>query len=109
MVLAGPHRDDLQILLDGRPARQFASQGQQRSIVLSLKLAELELIHREKGEYPLLLLDDVLSELDNFRRKYLIQFIESSEIQTLLTMTGAEELLTSGTKYTVEQGRIRRG
>ena len=108
MILAGPHHDDLQILMDGRSARHFASQGQQRSIVLSLKLAELELIRREKGEYPLLLLDDVLSELDNFRKEYLIQFIETSEIQTLLTMTGAKEKLAAGTGYIVEQGRIRR-
>ena len=66
------------LLLDDKPARLYASQGQQRSIVLSLKLAELELIRQEKQEYPILLLDDVLSELDRFRRDYLIKFIESS-------------------------------
>ena len=108
MVLIGPHRDDVQILLNDKAARLFASQGQQRSLVLSLKLAELELIRLEKGEYPLLLLDDVLSELDSFRRDYLIQFIESSNIQTLLTMTSAEPHLKSGTLYYVENGHIRR-
>jgi len=108
MVLVGPHRDDLQILLNGKPARLFASQGQQRSLVLSLKLAELELILQEKGEYPLLLLDDVLSELDHFRRDYLIRFIESSHIQTLITMTSADNQLELGTLYRVEQGHIRR-
>lgn len=108
MVLIGPHRDDVQILLNDKSARLFASQGQQRSLVLSLKLAELELIHQEKGEYPLLLLDDVLSELDSFRRDYLIHFIDSSSIQTLLTMTSAEPHLKSGTLYYVEHGHIRR-
>ncbi|MDQ7092450.1 DNA replication/repair protein RecF [Desulfosporosinus sp. PR] len=108
MVLVGPHRDDLHILLNDKPARLYASQGQQRSIVLSLKLGELELIRQEKGEYPLLLLDDVLSELDSFRRNYLIKFIESSRIQTLITMTGAESRLDDGALYHVEQGHIRR-
>ncbi|MDA8223307.1 DNA replication/repair protein RecF [Desulfosporosinus sp.] len=108
MILVGPHRDDLQILLNNKPARLYASQGQQRSLVLSLKLAELELIRQEKGEYPLLLLDDVLSELDRFRRDYLIKFIESSRIQTLITMTSADNHLELGTLYFVEQGHIRR-
>lgn len=108
MVLFGPHRDDVQILLNNKPARLYASQGQQRSLVLSLKIAELELIRQEKREYPLLLLDDVLSELDRFRRDYLIKFIESSRIQTLITMTSGETQLESGALYRVEQGHIRR-
>ena len=108
MVLIGPHRDEIQILLNDKPARLYASQGQQRSIVLSLKLAELELIRQEKGEYPLLLLDDVLSELDSFRREYLMKFIESSCIQTLITMTTAETHLESGALYVVEKGHLRR-
>ncbi len=108
MVLVGPHRDDLQILLNNKSGRLYASQGQQRSLVLSMKLAELELIRQEKGEYPLLLLDDVLSELDRFRRDYLIKFIESSHIQTLITMTSADNHLELGTLYRVERGHIRR-
>lgn len=107
MVLVGSHRDDLQILLNNKPARLFASQGQQRSIVLSLKLAELELINHEKGEYPLLLLDDVLSELDHLRREYLIKFINSSRIQTIITMTSADTHQL-GALYRVEKGHIRR-
>ncbi|AFQ42114.1 DNA replication/repair protein RecF [Desulfosporosinus meridiei] len=108
MILIGPHRDDLQIFLNDKPGRLYASQGQQRSLVLSLKLAELELMRQEKGEYPLLLLDDVLSELDRFRRDYLIKFIESSKIQTLITMTSADNHLDLGTVYFVEKGHIRR-
>lgn len=109
MVLVGPHRDDLQILLNGKSARLYASQGQQRSLVLSLKLAELELIRQVKKEYPLLLLDDVLSELDYFRRDYLMKFMESAPMQSLITMTSAEKHLSAGTLYFVEQGHIRRG
>jgi DNA replication and repair protein RecF len=60
----GPLTDDLDIMIDGVSTRKFGSQGQQRTAALSLKLAEIELIKEEKGEYPILLLDDVLSELD---------------------------------------------
>lgn len=108
-VLVGPHRDDLQIILNGKSARLFASQGQQRSIVLSLKLAEIEIIRKSKGEYPILLLDDVLSELDQFRRKYLMEFINSTGIQTLITMTSADEVqVDAGLMFQVDQGRVRR-
>lgn len=109
MILVGPHRDDLQIMLNGRPARLYASQGQQRSIVLSLKLAELEIIFKDKGIFPLLLLDDVLSELDNIRREYLLSFINKSLTQTLITMTSADEpLVKTGAVFRVDQGNIRR-
>ena len=109
VILIGPHRDDLRISLNEKSAKHFASQGQQRSIVLSLKLAELEIIREEKGEYPLLLLDDVLSELDSFRREYLIEFINSSPIQTLMTMTSADEpQVKAKAGFKVHQGKIRR-
>jgi len=109
MILTGPHRDDLRISLNDRSARLYASQGQQRSLVLSLKLAEMEIIKEDKGEYPLLLLDDVLSELDSLRREYLVQFINSSAIQTLMTLTSAEEpQFRAQAGFRVHQGRIRR-
>lgn len=109
IILVGPHRDDLRISLDEKSARNYASQGQQRSIVLSLKLAELEIMKEEKGEYPLLLLDDVLSELDSFRREYLVEFINFSSIQTLMTLTSADEpQVKANAKFKVHQGRIRR-
>jgi DNA replication and repair protein RecF len=69
----GPHRDDLQIQINGRPARDFASQGQQRTAALSLKLAEWELARELRGEYPVLLLDDVFSELDGKRRRQIME------------------------------------
>lgn len=108
MVLVGPHRDDLSFQLNGRSARLYGSQGQQRSIVLSLKLAELEVIQQEKGEYPLLLLDDVLSELDTFRREYLLRFVQTLS-QTIITMTTAESPITQITSlFQVDKGQIER-
>ncbi|MGH7691848.1 MAG: DNA replication/repair protein RecF [Candidatus Dormibacteria bacterium] len=87
--LVGPHRDDFEILLGGRPARQFASQGQQRSLVLAFKVAEVRQHLSLGGETPLLLLDDVLSELDEQRRTGLVRLLseELAVEQTLITAT----------------------
>lgn len=83
---AGPHRDDYDISINGKSLKLFGSQGQQRSSVLSLKIAEIELIYNETGEYPVLLLDDVMSELDENRQKYLMDSIKN--VQTFITCTG---------------------
>ena len=90
-TLSGPHRDDLELLLDGRPARLFASQGQQRSIALSLKLAEVQFLTRKLGESPVLLLDDVLSELDLDRQSHLLALLDE-RVQTFVTSTHARGL-----------------
>lgn len=82
---AGPHRDDLEFQLDGLDVRAYASQGQQRSITLALRIAELNILHEESGEKPVLLLDDVMSELDVERRTNLLTAIEG--YQVLLTCT----------------------
>lgn len=79
----GPHRDDLQITIDGRDVRNFASQGQQRTVALSLKLAELEIFREATGEMPILLLDDVLSELDSRRQARLVKVL--SKCQSIIT------------------------
>jgi len=109
-VLVGPHRDDLLIEINGRPARNYASQGQQRVIVLCLKMAEMEIILNDKGEYPVLLLDDVLSELDEKRRQYLLEYIVSTQKQTVITMTEADKKIESerAAVFQVFQGNIRR-
>lgn len=78
--LYGVHRDDLEIEINGKAARYFASQGQQRSVVLSLKLAEGEVNREICGEYPVFLFDDVLSELDERRRKYILEGIGERQI-----------------------------
>lgn len=85
----GIHKDDLIILLNNKEASQFASQGQQRSIVLAIKIALLKYIYKEIGEYPVLLLDDVLSELDINRQNLLLDLV-SDEIQTFITTTSIE-------------------
>jgi len=77
---SGPHRDDLELSLDGDGLRAFASQGQQRSAALALKLAELQIIKEETGEMPVLLLDDVFSELDSRRRSCLLSNIENAQV-----------------------------
>ena len=87
----GPHRDDLSFMVNNIDIRKFGSQGQQRTSALSLKLSEIELVKRRTGDTPVLLLDDVLSELDGRRQNYLLNSIEN--IQTLITCTGLDEFI----------------
>ncbi len=107
--LYGPHKDDILIKINGKECKYFGSQGQQRSAILALKLAEIEIIKEEVGEYPILLLDDVLSELDNKRKSYLIEHIKC--IQTIITATDDHDLniLTKDFKkknFYINEGRI---
>jgi DNA replication and repair protein RecF len=91
VTLSGPHRDDIEIKINGKSARSFASQGQQRSIVLALKLSEGEVIKEISGEYPVFLFDDVLSELDEKRRKYILSGIGDRQI--IITSCDPDECL----------------
>ena len=101
--LCGPHREDLELLLDGQPARVFASQGQQRSVVLSLKMAEAAAAAAITGEHPVLLLDDVLSELDDGRKQYLLTRMR--EKQTFVTSCDDTAFLkTDGEVYRMNGG-----
>ena len=84
VTLVGPHRDDVTFRISGRDARSFGSQGQQRSVVLAWKMAEVEIAHEVVGEQPLLLLDDVMSELDERRREAITEFV-GGRIQTVVT------------------------
>lgn len=88
----GPHRDDLSFIVNGIDIRKFGSQGQQRTAALSLKLAEIELVKLLVKDYPILLLDDVLSELDGNRQEHLLEGID--HIQTMITCTGLEDFLS---------------
>lgn len=88
---AGPHRDDISFFIHGIDIRRFGSQGQQRTAALSLKLAEIELVRRVTNDKPVLLLDDVLSELDSNRQNYLLESIK--DIQTMITCTGLDEFV----------------
>lgn len=87
----GPHRDDLLFSIQGVDIRKFGSQGQQRTSALSLKLSEIELVRAAIHETPVLLLDDVLSELDSNRQNYLLNNI--SDTQTIITCTGLDEFV----------------
>ncbi|UAC48195.1 DNA replication/repair protein RecF [Bacillus aquiflavi] len=108
-TLFGPHRDDVLFFVNDRDVQTFGSQGQQRTTALSVKLAEIELIHSEIGEYPILLLDDVLSELDDFRQSHLLNTIQG-KVQTFVTTTSIEgidhQTLNNASLFNVEAGQI---
>ena len=107
LCLTGPHRDDVGLAINGADVRRFGSQGQQRTAALSLKLAEIDIIKRKTGDTPVLLLDDVLSELDTGRQKRLLAGIE--DIQTVITTTGLDEETQKKFKtdkvFTIKDGR----
>ena len=104
--LTGAHRDDIEITINGESARAFASQGQTRTAALSLKLAEREIFLQETGEYPVLLLDDVLSELDSRRQEFVLNRIGSG--QTLITCCEDEQIRekTGGRVLFIQDGRV---
>lgn len=110
MTLAGPHRDEMRFMIDDIDAGVYGSRGQQRTAVLALKLAEVELMHRETGDYPVLLLDDVLSELDAHRRQFLLQRVEDGQQQAIITVTDLQALspafLQGCRLWRVEMGRL---
>ena len=92
LTSAGPHRDDLRVMANGIDIRKYGSQGQQRTAALSLKLSEIYIVKRKIKDTPVLLLDDVLSELDSSRQNYLLDSI--SDIQTLITCTGLDDFIS---------------
>lgn len=108
ITTVGPHRDDIRFCIDDVDIRKYGSQGQQRTSALSLKLAEIELIKKSVGDNPILLLDDVLSELDRNRQNYLLDSIQ--DIQTIITCTGLEEFIRERLKinqvYKVINGSV---
>jgi len=93
MTSVGPHRDDFCFMVNGVDIRKYGSQGQQRTAALSLKLAEIEIVKKVTGDNPVLLLDDVLSELDSNRQNYLLNNI--GDIQTIITCTGLDEFINN--------------
>ncbi|MFM7363973.1 MAG: DNA replication/repair protein RecF [Cuspidothrix sp.] len=109
ITLVGPHRDEIELIINQTPARQYGSQGQQRTLVLALKLAELQLIEEVVNEPPLLLLDDVLAELDPFRQNQLLDAIQE-RFQTLITTTHLSAFDAQWLKYSqilyVNSGQI---
>ena len=108
MTSVGPHRDDFSFVVNGVDIRKYGSQGQQRTAALSLKLSEIELVKKVTGDNPVLLLDDVLSELDSNRQNYLLNNI--GNIQTIITCTGLDEFINNRFSidkiFKVTNGRI---
>ena len=107
----GPHRDDFCVQTNGIDIRKYGSQGQQRTAALSLKMSEIYLVEKVTKDHPVLLLDDVLSELDSSRQNYLLENIKG--IQTIITCTGLEEFVTNGInidqKFEIVNGGIQHG
>lgn len=104
--LKGPHRDDIMINMNGTHAKFFASQGQLRSIVLSMKIAEAEIIKDTKGEYPIILLDDVFSELDNQRREFLLKNLEGKQVIMTVTNADIANNFINAKYFEIENGKI---
>ncbi len=108
MTSVGPHRDDFSFLIGDVDIRRYGSQGQQRTAALSLKLAEIELVKKITKDTPVLLLDDVLSELDSNRQNYLLNSI--GDIQTIITCTGLEEFVNNRFElnkvFQVQDGKV---
>lgn len=106
----GPHRDDLSFFINQKNVQTYGSQGQQRTTALSVKLAEIDLIKEETGEYPILLLDDVMSELDDNRQLHLLETIEG-KVQTFLTTTTLDRVKNKMTVepeiFYVQQGKLK--
>ncbi len=108
MTTTGPHRDDFSFIVNGIDIRKFGSQGQQRTAALSLKLSEIELVKKITKDTPVLLLDDVLSELDSNRQNYLLDSI--GDVQTIITCTGLDEFVNDNFKidktFKVTEGEV---
>lgn len=108
MTNIGPHKDDISFFINGKDVRKFGSQGQQRTAALSLKLSEIELVKSVIHDSPILLLDDVLSELDSNRQNFLLNSIQ--DIQTIITCTGLDEFVnnrfTVNKIYKVTEGHV---
>ena len=110
LTLTGPHRDDIEMTLDGHPAASFASRGQQRTAALALRLAEARLLLTRTGERPVLLLDDVLSELDASRRASVLGAVESDQVMITSADADRFDATLTGTAqvWRIEAGKASR-
>ena len=106
LCLSGPHKDDIEVLVNGRSARQFCSQGQVRTAALALKLAEREIHKNAIGEYPVMLLDDVLSELDVKRQEYVLNRIAGGQIFITCCENDRLGALEAGKVFHISGGEV---
>lgn len=108
MTNVGPHKDDIEIFLDGMDARSYGSQGQQRSCALSLKISEASILRKNTGEQPIALLDDVMSELDSKRQKYLIKFFDGWQVFVTCCDRSHLRKISSDKTFKIVDGKIKR-
>ena len=106
LCLSGPHKDDVEVLINGRSARQYGSQGQVRTAALSLKLAEREIHKNAAGEYPVMLLDDVLSELDPRRQEYVLNRISGGQVFITCCENDRLDTLLKGRVFHIRGGEV---
>ena len=106
LCLSGPHKDDIAVAVNGRSARQFCSQGQVRTAALAMKLAEREIHKSSFGEYPVMLLDDVLSELDPRRQEYVLNRISGGQVVISCCETERLDTLLGGKVFRIRQGEV---
>ncbi|MCL2589237.1 MAG: DNA replication and repair protein RecF, partial [Oscillospiraceae bacterium] len=106
LCLSGAHKDELAVAINGIPARAFASQGQTRTAALSIKLSERDILFEDRGEYPLLLLDDVLSELDAARQDFVLNRIQNGQVFITCCEDNGIANRTGGKIFTVAQGEV---
>jgi len=106
--IVGPHRDDIEFKINGLNVKNYASQGQQKTVVLVQKIAEVELLKEEKGEYPVLLLDDIMSELDIKRREFVTDKIKNMQIFITCTEKEKFDTFERGKFFEIENGKIIR-
>ena len=106
LCLSGPHKDDVEVLINGRSARQYGSQGQVRTAALSLKLAEREIHKNAAGEYPVMLLDDVLSELDPRRQEYVLNRIQGGQVFITCCENDRLDTMLRGRVFHIRDGEV---
>lgn len=106
MTLTGPHRDDIDININGIPARSFGSQGQKRSAAIALKLAEAQVMKEINGEQPVILLDDVMSELDDSRQDYILNHIKDRQVFITCCDPGSVRIMNCGKTFNISEGKI---
>lgn len=106
-AVTGPHREDIEYLINGISAKSYASQGQQKTIVLAQKLAEVEIIREETGELPILLLDDIMSELDKKRRAFIVNRTGDAQLMITCTDTDGLDIMSEACMFKVTDGTVK--
>ena len=102
--LLGPQKDDFVFELNGKNAKAYSSQGEKKSIIFSLKISEIDILIKEKKEYPIFIMDDIASYFDEVRKKSILSYFVNKKIQCFITST--EDLGIEGKKFIVEKGKI---